>query len=589
MDFESTGLSQPLLQAVGNLGFTKPMPVQAEVLPILLSESTDLVGLAQTGTGKTAAFGLPLLQRIDLGRKHTQSVILCPTRELCMQITGDLQNFGRFLDGLNVVAVYGGAPIGRQITLIRKGAQVIVATPGRLLDLMRRKVVQLNQVSYAVLDEADEMLNMGFQEDIDAILSTLPDQRNVWLFSATMPKGVARIAKNYLTNPREVTIGKANVAADNITHSYCVVHEKHRYQALKRMMDFYPRMYGLIFCRTRQETKHVAENLLQDGYVAEALHGDLSQDQRDTVMRKFRAQAVRALVATDVAARGLDVDDITHIIHYRLPEDPAIYTHRSGRTARAGKSGASIAILNLKESWRIRDLERGGMRFEAIKIPSGRAICEKQLFYLVEKIVNTKINQKEIEGYLPAVSDALRGFSKEELIQRLVSAEFARFLDYYRHSDDINVTDRRGKGRHAGERTERDKPGKRQPRDRAGRKMENAHRFTINVGKSSHVGAGAIVRLVCENSGIPSEMIGGIKLDLEHSTFEVERHVADQVKASLKNAKIDGHHVRVSDEGERREMKGKQERKAHRNERPRPAGKRAPKKHRKGGKRPPTP
>jgi ATP-dependent RNA helicase DeaD len=323
MDFESTGLNPQLLKAVKKLGFEAPMPVQAAVLPILLTEATDIVGLAQTGTGKTGAFGLPLLQLIDPMKRHTQGVILCPTRELCLQITNDLKDFGQYIDGLNVVAVYGGAAITTQISQIRRGAQVIVATPGRLLDLMRRNVVKLQQVSYAVLDEADEMLNMGFQEDIDSILSTLPNERNVWLFSATMPRGVARIAKTYLKDPREVTVGTANESAANITHSY------------------------YIFCRTRKETQQVAENLLQDGYVAESLHGDLSQGQRDAVMRKFRSQTVRILVATDVAARGLDVNDITHVIHYKLPDDAAIYTHRSGRTARAGKSGASIALLNM--------------------------------------------------------------------------------------------------------------------------------------------------------------------------------------------------------------------------------------------------
>lgn len=552
MDFESAGLNEPLLKAVKKLGFSEPMPVQAAVLPILLTESTDIVGLAQTGTGKTGAFGLPLLQLIDPAKRHTQGVILCPTRELCLQITQDLQDFSQYIDGLNVVAVYGGAAISQQVTRIKRGAQVIVATPGRLLDLIRRKVVKLQQVSYAILDEADEMLNMGFQEDIDTILSNLPDERNIWLFSATMPRGVARIAKNYLKEPREVTVGKANEAADNIAHSYYMVQEKHRYQALKRIMDFHPRMYGLIFCRTRRETQQVAEKLLQDGYVAESLHGDLSQGQRDAVMRKFRNQSVKILVATDVAARGLDVDDITHVIHYKLPEEASIYTHRSGRTARAGKSGASVVLLNLNESRKIRDLERSGITFEAKQIPSGRAICEKQLFFLVEKIVQTEINRDEIEDFLPAVYEALGGFEKEELIQRFVSAEFSRFLDYYRHAADINV--KPGKGKRGKNAYEREQPGrgrrgkeKGSVRSQGKPRMENAHRFFINVGKMDNIGAGAIVRLVCEKAHIPSEMIGGIKLNREFSFFEVDQDIAEHVKASLRNASLDGRRVEISD------------------------------------------
>ncbi|MFT5125429.1 MAG: ATP-dependent RNA helicase DeaD, partial [Verrucomicrobiales bacterium] len=566
MDFESTGLNPQLLKAVKKLGFEAPMPVQAAVLPILLTEATDIVGLAQTGTGKTGAFGLPLLQLIDPMKRHTQGVILCPTRELCLQITNDLKDFGQYIDGLNVVAVYGGAAITTQISQIRRGAQVIVATPGRLLDLMRRNVVKLQQVSYAVLDEADEMLNMGFQEDIDSILSTLPNERNVWLFSATMPRGVARIAKTYLKDPREVTVGTANESAANITHSYYMVHEKHRYQALKRIMDFHPRMYGLIFCRTRKETQQVAENLLQDGYVAESLHGDLSQGQRDAVMRKFRSQTVRILVATDVAARGLDVNDITHVIHYKLPDDAAIYTHRSGRTARAGKSGASIALLNMNEARKMRDLERSGISFEAKQIPSGRDICEKQLFFLVEKIVKTEINSTEIEGYLPKVYESLGGFDKDELIQRFVSAEFSRFLDYYRHSADINVT---AKGRQGSEKrfdrergsSDRDRRGRDgdRGRDRGEKgavrsaggsprpRMDNAHRFFINMGKMDNIGAGAIVRLVCEKASISSDMIGGIKLNREFSFFEVDKDIAEHVKASLRNASLDGRRVEVSD------------------------------------------
>ena len=570
MTFDTLGLNNELLAAVRELNFETPTPIQAESIPILLSGDRDFVGLAQTGTGKTGAYGLAMLQRIDVNRRETQGIVICPTRELCMQITQDLHNFAKKMKGLNVVAVYGGASISDQMRLLKRGAQIIVATPGRLMDLSKRKAVRLNQIDYAVLDEADEMLNMGFQEDIETILGTMPDSRKIWLFSATMPKGVARIANTILKDPAEVTVGGRNESAQNIEHSYCQVHEKHRYLALKRLLDYAPDMYGLIFCRTRKETQDVAEKLIQDGYTSESLHGDLSQAQRDAVMRKFRQRSVTVLVATDVAARGLDVDDITHVIHYRLPDDPAIYTHRSGRTARAGKSGKSIAIVNTRERRAIQDVERHSkITFTVGKIPEGRDICEKQLFSLVKKVKNTPVNEKDIGQYLPKVYEAFEDLNKEDLIQHFISAEFNRFLDYYRHAADINVS---GRGSHSDNRRDSRSDSRRGPRSndrgqrsdgprqgpsRGGRgnmgrtsssnrePEENMKRFFFGAGNLDRINPGAIVRTVCETSGITRNQIGAISINREFSFFDVHQNAADQVNKKMRNAQLDGKSVQV--------------------------------------------
>ena len=433
MNFSSFGLKHEIIRAIDQLGFEHATQIQVKAIPRMLTGDTDIIGLAQTGTGKTAAFGLPLIQLVDFESQNPQGLILCPTRELCLQITGDLKLFARHIPNARIAAVYGGADIRGQITLIKKGAQIIVATPGRLLDLINRKAIKLGTVAYAILDEADEMLNMGFQEDIDDILKRTPSDKRTWLFSATMPNAAAKIADTYMPGPVTITAGSRNKAAENISHTCFVVKEKDRYAALKRMIDYIPDIFGLVFCRTRRETQTVADKLMKEGYNAEALHGDLSQMQRDQVMKKFREKTLKLLVATDVAARGLDVDDITHVINYNLPDEPDRYTHRSGRTARAGKSGISIVLVNTREVSRIHALEsQSGIRFEYKKIPSGRAVCEKQLFALVERMVSAEVNNKEIDNYLPPVLETLSAFSKEELIRRFVSAEFNRFLDYYR-------------------------------------------------------------------------------------------------------------------------------------------------------------
>ncbi len=531
MTFDALGLNPNILRAVTALGYEHPTPIQQKVIAAIQDGQTDLVGMAQTGTGKTAAFGLPLLQLIDFKRAKPQALIICPTRELCLQITGDLIQYAQYTKKANIVAVYGGASIGEQIKQIKKGAQIIVATPGRLLDLIRRKAVSTHHIQYGVLDEADEMLSMGFQEDIDDILKQIPENKHLWLFSATMPPGAVRIAKTFMQDPVEISIGRRNVGAKNILHTCYVVKEKDRFVALKRLIDHEPEIYGLIFCRTRQETRTVAEKLMKEGYNAEALHGDLSQEQRNTVMRKFRDRTLQILVATDVAARGLDVDDITHVIHYNLPDDAERYTHRSGRTARAGKSGASMLLVNTREARRISDLERRvGVNFDRGKIPQGKDICEKQLFAMVSKMEDVEVNYEEIAPYLPPVYRILDKFSKEELIQRFVSVEFNRFLNYYRDSGDLNA-------HHA---TKVKKSGKSKKL-----RHEDVQSLFINVGRMDKIKEGAIVRLVCESAGIRSDKIGQIHMKREFSFFDVDKHVAAKVLKALKGTQLDDRDIKI--------------------------------------------
>ena len=440
MTFKELHIDKRILKAITEMGFETPMPVQEEVIPFLLQETRDLVALAHTGTGKTAAFGIPIIQKVDQFSLKTQALILAPTRELCLQITDDLNRLAKHMGGLHIVPIYGGASILTQIRQISSGAQIIVATPGRMLDMLKRRKVDVSAISWLVLDEADEMLNMGFKEDLNAILSGTPDNKRVLLFSATMAKEIEGIAQSYMNKPIAITIGLKNTGAENVHHQYYVVHAKDRYIALKRIADYYPDIYSIIFCRTKIETQEIADSLIKDGYNADALHGDLSQPQRDSVMNRFRSRNLQMLVATDVAARGIDVVDLTHIINYNLPDDNEYYTHRSGRTGRAGKSGISIVIVNLKEIFKIKQIEKQiRKKFELVKIPTGSEVCEKQLYHLVDKVKNTEIQHQEIGDFLPAVYEKLKGISKEEIIQRFVSAEFNRFLSYYRNAPDINV------------------------------------------------------------------------------------------------------------------------------------------------------
>ncbi len=436
--FQSLGLNENLLKAITDLGFEKPSEVQEKAIPILLEQDTDLVSLAQTGTGKTAAFGFPMLQKIDVESRTTQGLILSPTRELCMQITNEMNQYGKYMKGLNVVAIYGGASISDQARQIKKGAQIIVATPGRMKDMIGRRMIDISKIEYCVLDEADEMLNMGFYEDITEILSHSPEEKSTWLFSATMPKEVSSIAKKFMHDPVEVTVGSKNVSAENVTHEYYHVNTRDRYAALKRLADANPDIFSVVFCRTKRDTQKVAEQLINDGYNAGALHGDLSQNQRDMVMNSFRKRQIQMLVATDVAARGIDVDDITHVINYQLPDEIETYTHRSGRTGRAGKDGISMVIVSKSEVRKIRSIEKIIQKsFVKKEIPSGMEICERQLIHLANNIKETEINH-DIDAYLPNINEVLESFSKEELIKKVFSVEFTRFYNYYKKAKDLN-------------------------------------------------------------------------------------------------------------------------------------------------------
>jgi len=438
--FTTLGLDENILKAVTDMGFETPSEVQEKAIPILLEKDTDMVALAQTGTGKTAAFGFPMIQKINVGSRTTQGLILSPTRELCLQITNELKNYGKHYNGLNVVAIYGGASITDQARNIKKGAQIIVATPGRMKDMIGRRMIDISKIEYCVLDEADEMLNMGFYEDITEILSHSPEDKSTWLFSATMPREVSAIAKKFMFDPVEITVGGKNMGAENVSHEYYLVNARDRYQALKRLADANPSIFSVIFCRTKRDTQKVAELLIEDGYSAAALHGDLSQNQRDLVMKSFRNRQIQMLVATDVAARGIDVEDITHVINYQLPDEIETYTHRSGRTGRAGKTGISMVIVSKSERRKIHTIEKMiQKKFEAKEVPSGMAICEVQLFHLANKIKETEINH-EIDAYLPNINEVLEEFSKEELIKKVFSVEFTRFYNYYKKAKDLNAS-----------------------------------------------------------------------------------------------------------------------------------------------------
>lgn len=457
--FEELGIHETVLRGLEELDFVKPTPIQAQIIPALLTGEADVIALAQSGTGKTAAFGIPLLQLTDSGNRQTQALVLCPTRELCVQVANDIAAFGKYLERVKVLAVYGGASIEPQIRALRQGVQIIVATPGRLNDLMRRGSVDISAIRTVVLDEADEMLQMGFQEELNAILAETPADKKTLLFSATMPHELKTIVGRYMPNPVEVTIGRRNAAAENVSHEYYVVQAKDRYPALKRIVDVSPDIYSIIFCRTRQETQEIADKLIQDGYNAEALHGDLSQVQRDTVMNKFRRRNTQLLVATDVAARGLDVDDLTHVINYNLPDDSVNYTHRSGRTGRAGKAGISIVLIHTREQHRIRELESKLKKpFARRAIPSGQEICEKQLMKLIDTMKQVAVDDRQIDPFLPAVMESLKELDREELVKRFVSIEFNRFLDYYRNAPDLNAVERK-KGHEAKHEREGKKQG----------------------------------------------------------------------------------------------------------------------------------
>ena len=551
--FEELGVSPEIRRAIEEMGYENPMPVQEEVIPYLLGENNDVVALAQTGTGKTAAFGLPLIQKVDVTRRIPQSLILCPTRELCLQIAGDLTDYSKYIEGLRVLPVYGGSSIESQIRALKQGVHIIVATPGRLIDLMERKTVSLTTIQNVVMDEADEMLNMGFTDSINAILADVPQERNTLLFSATMSPEIARIAKKYLRNAKEITIGRKNEGTANVKHIVYVVHAKDKYETLKRIVDYYPQIYGIIFCRTRKETQEIADKLMQEGYNADSLHGELSQAQRDAVMQKFRIRNLQLLVATDVAARGLDVDDLTHVINYGLPDDTESYTHRSGRTGRAGKTGTSIAIINLREKGKMREIERIiGKKFQPGEMPTGKQICEKQLFKVIDDLEKVKVNEEEIESFMPDVYRKLDWLSKEDLIKRMVSHEFNRFLDYYRDRPEISIVgDSSAKGEKAGKRQ-----GEKGGRNNSRQAEPGFTRLFINLGKVDNFFPNELISLLNSNTRGRVEL-GRIDLMPKFSFFEVEEKEARNVLKALNRAKWNGRKVVVEVAGEEEKEAGR--------------------------------
>jgi ATP-dependent RNA helicase DeaD len=552
--FEELGVSTEIRKAIEEMGYVSPMPVQEEVIPYLLGENNDVVALAQTGTGKTAAFGLPIIQKIRIEDRTPQSLVLCPTRELCLQIAGDLNDYSKYVEGLKVLPVYGGSSIDSQIRSLKKGVHIIVATPGRLLDLMERKTVSLATVRNVIMDEADEMLNMGFTDSINAILADVPEERNTLLFSATMSPEIARIAKKYLHDAKEITIGRKNEGTNSVKHIAYLVHAKDKYAALKRIVDYYPQIYGIIFCRTRKETQEIADKLMQEGYNADSLHGELSQAQRDAVMQKFRIRNLQILVATDVAARGLDVDDLTHIINYGLPDDTESYTHRSGRTGRAGKTGTSIAIINLREKGKMREIERIiGKKFAQGEMPTNKQICEKQLLKVIDDIEKVKVNEEEIADHMPSIYRKLEWLDKEDIIKRMVSLEFNRFLEYYRDREEIEIpNDNRGSERAGYERRDRGSSD-----DKTGRKAEPGFtRIFISLGKADNLYPAQLIDLINKNTQRRIRL-GRIDLMRSFSFFEVEEKQTQAVLDGLSNAAFNGRKITVEVAGEESPVKGK--------------------------------
>jgi ATP-dependent RNA helicase DeaD len=524
--FEDLGIEPAIINAVTELGFKIPTPIQSEVIPILLENRNDLIGLAQTGTGKTAAYGLPLVQDTPETPVTTKVLILSPTRELCVQITKDLKNFSKFKKKIRVVPIYGGASLQHQFKELKKGAHIIAATPGRMLDMINRGKADVSGIETLVLDEADEMLNMGFKEELDSILETTPPEKRTLLFSATMSRDVERIALKFMHDPVEITVGKKNVGAENVSHVYYLVHEKDRYIALKRIADFNPNIYAIIFCRTRMETQEIADKLMNDGYNADALHGDLSQAQRDTVMQKFRLRNLQMLVATDVAARGLDVEGLSHIINYNLPDDPEQYTHRSGRTGRAGKTGISIAIINLKQKYKIRHIEKVvGKKFKMERVPNGREICEKQLFDHIDRMEKVDVYNEEIDGFLPTIYKKLEWLDREELIKRFVSIEFNYFLDYYKNTVDINVDAKT---------------------DTKKRSAEMC-RFFINLGRKNDLTPPLLIGLVNDISRRLSIRIGKIDIMHSFSFFDADAYYKDTILKAFNKKSFKGHKIFVQE------------------------------------------
>ncbi len=554
--FEALGLNEQLVQSVTELGFETPTSIQEKAIPVLLSGTTDFIGLAQTGTGKTAAFGLPLLQLIDPAQRHPQALIVCPTRELCLQITNDIETFKKHSRNIYTEAVYGGASIMMQIRNLKKGVHIVVATPGRLIDLIERKAIDLQKVKYVVLDEADEMLNMGFRDDIDFVLKNTINRESTWLFSATMPPEVRAISKNYMENPKEVTVGKKNSGNANIDHQYFVVGAHHRYEALKRLIDFNPGMYGIIFTRTKADAQDISERLAKSGYEIEALHGDLSQQQRDKVMGRFRSKNLQLLIATDVAARGIDVDGITHVINYELPDDMEVYTHRSGRTGRAGKTGVCLSICHSRESYKIKSLERMiNAKFHKVDVPSGKDVCRKQFFSFMDKLMQADVSHGDYETYMPDLMTKFAEVSKEEVLQRVAALEFSHFLKYYENAEDLNRSDVRGDRRQPG----REDMGGRKERPGFNRRDSGYTRLFINLGIKDGFYKASFLQFILDESNLKKEVLGKIDMRDMNSWVEIDKDAAGKmIKAidgkrynnrTIRMNEADGGFKRPSDEG----------------------------------------
>lgn len=544
--FEDLGLDEKILKGVEALGFTTPTPIQEKAIPVLLSGTKDLIGLAQTGTGKTAAFGLPLLQLLDANQMHPQALVICPTRELCLQITEDIKKFKKYVPGMKIVAVYGGTPIGSQIRELKKGAQIVVATPGRLIDLIERKAVDLDNISYVVLDEADEMLNMGFQEDIEFILQNTPNREATWLFSATMPPEIRKVSKKYMESPVEVTVGKVNTGNKNIDHQYYVTSAHHRYETLKRIIDFNPEMYAIIFTRTKADAQNIAEKLSREGYNIDALHGDLTQNQRDKVMREFRERTLQLLIATDVAARGIDVKDITHVINYELPDDVEVYTHRSGRTGRAGNTGICMSIVHTRELGKLCQIERiVQCRFNKLEIPSGKDVCRKQLYTYMDKLLQADITNEAFETYVPLMEEKFAEMSKEELLRRLTALEFDRVLKYYENAEDLNVRERTREQVRSS-----DRDGfRREKRDGKEKYSRNGDftRLFVNLGSKDGFYKASFLQFILDMSGLKKEVLGRIDMKEMNSWIEIDKSAARQMIKSIDGKNFKGRRLRMNE------------------------------------------
>jgi ATP-dependent RNA helicase DeaD len=558
--FEGLGLHENLLQAVTALGYTIPTPIQEKAIPVLISGTKDLVGLAQTGTGKTAAFGLPLLHLLKIEHRFPQALVVCPTRELCMQIVSELELFKKFMSGVQVLAVYGGTSIGMQIRDLKRGVQIVVATPGRLIDLIERKAINLEEIKYVVLDEADEMLNMGFQDDIEFILQNTPKRDATWLFSATMPPEIRRVSRKYMKTPLEITVGKMNTANKNIDHQYFITNAHHRYEALKRMIDFNPGIYGIIFTRTKADAQSISEKLTREGYDIDALHGDLTQQQRDKVMGEFREKTLHLLIATDVAARGIDVVGITHVINFELPDDVEVYTHRSGRTGRAGNTGVCLSIINSRELGKIRQIERMvQVPFHKVEIPTGKDVCRKQFFHFMDKLLSADISHGDYETYVPMLEEKFADVSKEEILKRVASKEFSRFLKYYENAEDLNVrTVSRDRDRDTTQRGHRERipiGGNRREPSRPASSFTPGNgdfvKLFVNLGTKDGFYKASFLQFVLDMSDLRKDVLGKIDMKEMNSWIEIDKNAAPQMIRSIDGKNYKGRRIRMNDANSR--------------------------------------